>query len=105
MNRTFERARGVPMKDHFRTIPEHHRLRVTNLQGPWKTRGTVLGPARPLGLIAGPQIRGEMDEGAMQRLTDFLNRQMHGNRTITILAIDKTSELDMISVVLFFSGP
>jgi len=41
----------------------------------------------------------------MRRSTDFLNRQMHGNRTITILAIDKTSELDMISVALFFSGP
>ena len=41
----------------------------------------------------------------MHRSTDFLNRQMHGNRTITILAIDKTSELDMIFVTLFFSSP
>ena len=67
MNRTFEQARGVPMKDPFRTVPERHHLHVTNLQGRWKTRGTALDLARPLGLIAGPQIRGEMDEGAIQR--------------------------------------
>lgn len=102
MSKALEQARGVPMKDHFRTVPEHHRLHVTNLQDRRKTRGTVLDLARPLGLIADPRIRGEMDEDATQRSTDFLNRQMRGNRIIMILAIDKTSKLDMGFVCLIF---
>ena len=100
--KVFERARGVPMKDHFHTIPEHPRPHNTNLQGWQKTRGTVPDPARPLGLIADLQNHGEMDECAIQLWTDFLNRQMHGNRTITILAIGQTSKLDMGFVVYPF---
>lgn len=102
-NRVFEQVRGVPTKDHFHTIPGHHRPHVTNLRDQWKTRGTVQDLARPLGLIAGPRNRGEMDKGAIQLGTDRLNRQMRGNRTITIFAIDKTSKLDMGFVGFFFS--
>jgi len=90
------------MKDHFRIIPEHPHLHVMNLQNRWKTRGTVLDLARPRGLIANPQNRGETDEGAIRLWTDFLNRQMRGNMAITIFAIDKTSKLDMGFVGLFF---
>ena len=102
MTKVFERVRGVPMKDHFHTIPEHPRPHNTNLQDRWKTRGTVPDPARPLGLIADPQSHGETGECAIQLWTDFLSRQMHGNRTITILAIGQTSELNMGFVVYPF---
>ena len=54
----------------------------------------MLDLVRPLGQIVDPQIHGETDEGVIRPWIDALNRQMRGNRTITILAIDKTSKLD-----------
>ena len=102
MTKVFERVRGVPMKDHFHIIPEHPRPHSTNLKDRWKTRGTVPDPALPLGLIADPRNHGQTDECAIQLWTDFLNRQMRGNRTITILAIGQTSKSDMGFVVYPF---
>ena len=90
------------MKGHFRTIPEHPRPHSTNLQDRWMTRGTVPDPARLLGLIADPRNHGETDEGAIRLWTDFLNRQMRGNSTITILAIGQTSKFGMGFVGFFF---
>ena len=90
------------MRDPFRTIPEHRHLHVTNLQGRWKSRGVAQDLAHPLGLIVDPQIRGEMDENAIPPRTDFSNRRIHGNRAITIFAIDKTSKLNAGFVNLCF---
>ena len=76
-----------------------------NLQGRLRTRGIALDLVRPLGQIADPQIRGEMDEDAIRPGIDSSNLQMRGNRTTTIFAIGKMSKSDVGFTDSFFRVP